>query len=155
MKVLAIRIGAAVIVAVALTAPAAASAPAGRYTYTTTSLTVYDNQTRLTWQRTASTTFFIWADAKTYCAGVGVSAGLGGTGWRLPTKKELLTLVDYSLTSSTSRIDSNAFPSATGVAGWTATPVAGSSPPAAWFVSSGYASAADEVGVAAVVRCVR
>ena len=116
---------------------------------------MYDSQTRLTWQRTASTTFFIWADAKTYCAGVGVSAGLGGTGWRLPTKKELLTLVDYSLTSSTSRIDSNAFPSATGISGWTATPVAGSSPPAAWFVSIGYASAVDDVLSAALVRCVR
>ena len=39
------------------------------------------------------------ADAKTECA----NANLGGTGWRLPTLKELQSLVDYSLSPPTTR----------------------------------------------------
>src|SRR6202142_4217978 len=79
-------------VAMALAVPAGAgTAPAGRYTYPAAG-TVYDTKTKLTWQRTAPSKEYTWADAKTYCAGVG--AALSGTGWRLPTMKELLTIVD-------------------------------------------------------------
>src|ERR1700690_1382575 len=83
-------------VAMALAVPAgAATAPAGRYTYPATG-TVYDTKTKLTWQQTAQSAPrpYAGAAAKTYCAGVG--ATLGGTGWRLPTVKELQTIVGES-----------------------------------------------------------
>jgi hypothetical protein len=83
---------------------AEASAPAGRYV--TMSGTVYDIETKLTWQQTASSPEYTWADANTYCAGV--SASLGGTGWRLPTFKELQTIVDDSRLNPS--IDPTAFP---------------------------------------------
>jgi Protein of unknown function (DUF1566) len=67
-----------------------ASAPAGRYT--TASGTVYDTKTKLTWQQSDPSASYAWADAKTYCQNL----GLGGADWRLPTMKELLTIVDYS-----------------------------------------------------------
>jgi len=34
-----------------------------------------------------------WTEAIAYCEGL----GLDGTGWRLPNKKELLSIVDYSV----------------------------------------------------------
>src|SRR5664279_4073220 len=88
-------LGSIVIVVLALTSAAGADAPAGRYTVT--SGTVYDSKTKLTWQQVVPATGYIWAAAKTYCVGVGAS--LGGTGWRLPTRNELLTIVDYSRTN--------------------------------------------------------
>jgi hypothetical protein len=78
---------------------------------------------------------------------------LGG-GYRLPTVKELLTIVDFS--KSNPAIDSNAFPNTPAVAFWTATPLAGSPPTSAWFISfdDGYAGNAD-MGQPNRVRCVR
>jgi hypothetical protein len=121
----------------------AASAPAGRYTtaggtvhntsfhaeelpengmrYTTAGGTVYDTKTQLTWQQTVSSTLYPWADAQTYCAGVGTS--LGGTGWRLPTIDELQTIVDKS--RSNPSIDSTAFPSTPVNRFWSSSPVTG------------------------------
>jgi hypothetical protein len=55
--------------------------------YTAAGGTVYDAKTKLTWQQTVSSSMYTWADAKTYCAGVGTS--LGGTGWRLPREQEM------------------------------------------------------------------
>jgi len=94
--------------AVASPTPADASAPAGQYVVTaggTGSGTVYDTKSKLTWQQTPPTPYS-WADAKTYCASLGAS--LGGTGWRLPTGKELQTIVDYSQASAP-LMDPNAF----------------------------------------------
>ncbi len=63
--------------------PSWAEAPAGRYVVSED--TVFDTKTTLTWQRSmlAST----WEHAGTACAN-------RGEGWRLPSVKELLTLVD-------------------------------------------------------------
>src|SRR5947208_14336300 len=82
---------------------ARAAAPAGRYT--TTSTTVLDNKTKLTWQRAVGQTGVDWATAKNYCTNLNLS----GTGWRLPTRNELVTLVDLSQPSTP--IDPTAFPS--------------------------------------------
>ncbi len=141
-------------IAVILPTPADASAPGGRYVVTnggTSSGTVYDTKTRLTWQQTISSISYTWADAKTYCAGVGSS--LGGTGWRLPTLKELQTIVDYS--QSNPSIDSTFFPSTPGSAFWSSSPLAGSSSDA-WYVFFFHGSTSN-VGVSAMgnVRCVR
>ena len=148
------RFLAAVAVVVALTASAGANAPAGRYVVTnggTSSGTVYDTKTKLTWQQTVPSTTYTWANAKTYCAGVGAS--LGGAGWRLPTLKELQTIVDYS--QSNPSIDSTAFPSTPAHIFWCSSPLAGSAP-GAWGVSfyNGYTDNVD-VPHTRYVRCVR
>jgi hypothetical protein len=83
-----------------------ANAPAGRYTISNGS--VFDTKTKLTWQQVVpAETLKTAADAQTYCAGLG--ATLGGTGWRLPTLKELYTLIDYSQATAP-HIDPTAFP---------------------------------------------
>ena len=61
-----------------------ADAPAGRFAKSTGIVT--DTKTGLTWQQPASSATYTSDAAYTYCAGL-------GTGWRVPTAKELLTLV--------------------------------------------------------------
>jgi hypothetical protein len=142
-------------IAVILPTPADANAPGGRYVVTnggTSNGTVYDTKTKLTWQQTISSNSYAWADAKTYCAGVGSS--LGGTGWRLPTLKELQSIVDYSQADSP-MIDSTAFPGTPSDWFWSASPASYSSSDA-WFVyfvdgSSSYYHITDTD----YVRCVR
>jgi formylglycine-generating enzyme required for sulfatase activity len=127
-----------------------ANAPLGRYT--TSGGTVYDTKTKLTWQQAAPATTYAWADAKTYCASATVSSALGGSGWRLPTVKELQTLVDYTTTSAPV-ID----PTFQGPAAYfrSSSPVAGS-PANAWGIdfTAGYIALAGVTDMA-YVRCVR
>ena len=148
-------LGAVAIVAVTLPTSAGANAPAGQYVVTaggTGNGTVYDTKSKLTWQQTVSSTTYSWADAKTYCAGV--AASLGGTGWRLPTLKELQSLVDYSQ-STPPMIDPKFFPSTPAAWFWSASPVAGS-PSGAWYVDFSYGSTySDDVSGTGDVRCVR
>ena len=114
-----------------------------------------DTKSKLTWQQTVSATLMTWAAAKTYCAGVGST--LGGTGWRLPTIKELQSLLDYTQTAAP-LIDSTAFPgtSASGAASffWSSTPGASSF---AWELgfNSGGRSGTSNVADTNAVRCVR
>lgn len=83
---------------------ARAAAPAGRYTVNTD--TVVDTQTHLTWQRSFAPLTYTWSAATSYCQGL--MAGGFPSGWRLPTKKELQSLVDVS--THAPAIDSIAFP---------------------------------------------
>jgi len=150
-------LGVLAIIVVTLPSSAGANAPAGQYVVTacgTGNGTVYDTKSKLTWQQTVSSAMYSWAAAKTYCASVGAS--LGGTGWRLPTLKELQSLVDYSQAGSTAAmIDPNAFPSTPATSFWSASPVAGS-PSFAWYVYfyTGYTNY-DDVSYPSTVRCVR
>ena len=89
-----------------------AAAPSGRYTVT--GETVYDPRTKLTWQRSTPTTMYGSDDARATCASAAVAAALGGAGWRLPTVKELSTLVDYSVPPPGPTIDAAAFPNTPG-----------------------------------------
>ncbi len=122
--------------AVASTGVANAAVPAGRYTYPAPG-TVYDTKTKLTWQQTAPSATYSWTQALTYCAGVGKT--LGGAGWRLPTVKELQTLVDESRSSPS--IDPTAFPGAPSTTFWTSsnpfktTAAASATPSQVWIVS--------------------
>jgi hypothetical protein len=66
--------------------------------------------TGLTWQQAISTTGGAdgtgrvgYYAAKTYCSGL----NLNGTGWRVPTVKEVMTLMDFT---SSPTIDGAAFP---------------------------------------------
>lgn len=52
--------------------------------------TVTDNVTGLVWQREASAYDMTWQEARVSC----VAPGLPGTGWRLPSLIELLSIVD-------------------------------------------------------------
>ena len=79
-------------------------ADAPEHHYTVTTGTVRDNRTGLTWQQVSDPTPRSWSSAVNYCAQLQLSGG----GWRLPTLKELLTLVDPSR-SAQPVIDPKAF----------------------------------------------
>ena len=141
-------LGGSAIVAVALAASARAAAPVGQYTVTAT--TVYDVKTKLTWQRTHPTTLYNLSDAKTYCVGL----SLGGTGWRLPTTKELQTIVDYSQATPPT-IDRTAFPGTFSDHFWSSTANMGA-PFNGWSVTFYFGGTSSEILSAThYVRCVR
>jgi hypothetical protein len=72
------------------TAPGAiAVAPPNQYTVVATG-EVRDNYTGLVWQQGYSPATMPWADAAAYCAGLTT----GGQTWRVPSIRELATLVD-------------------------------------------------------------
>jgi Protein of unknown function (DUF1566) len=136
---------------------AGGSAPAAQYT--TASGTVFDTKTKLTWQQTDLPTAYNWMDAKSYCQNV-VGASLGGTGWRVPTIRELQTIVDDS--RSYPSIDLTAFPKPRGSGFWSSSP--GVARPSSadpvglvsWSVEFGYgATGAGYVTGSIGVRCVR
>ncbi|MES1157646.1 MAG: DUF1566 domain-containing protein [Haliangium ochraceum] len=141
---------AAVALVVAATTPAAANAPAGNYTIAAG--VVHDVKTKLDWQQSVPATSYSWAAAKAYCAGM--NATLGGKGWRLPTIKELQTLVDRSQAAEPT-IDQAAFPNTPPNFFWSSTPLAGS-PSFIWCVNFSYGGAGNlEDSDVHNVRCVR
>lgn len=64
--------------------------------YTATNGVVTDHVTGLEWQQTSDDTRRNWDEANSYCA----VPPLDGGGWRMPSKHELLSLVDYSITQN-------------------------------------------------------
>jgi hypothetical protein len=143
-----------------LPASAGADAPPGRYVVTaggSPESTVYDSKTKLTWQGTVTSEQpATLAAAKTYCAGIG--SLLGGAGWRLPTIKELASIVDYTKPVETAfMIDRTAFFTMPNDVEWfwSATPVTNSAS-SVWILSfiMGY-SYDHSVSYPANVRCVR
>ena len=133
-----------------------ANAPPNRYTVTnggTATGTVYDTFTGLTWQQAVPTSTYTWSAAITYCSSN--TAGLPGTGWRLPKLKELQTIVDYTIAAPGPTIDPVAFPSTPVKLFWTSSPLAGGSSDA-WAVYFGLASTVgSDVSNTYQVRCVR
>jgi hypothetical protein len=112
-------------VAVVLTAIAGisltrADAPAGRYVVTTSS--VQDTVTGLVWERAPAATMYTTAEAQAYCTDLFTP---DSDAWRLPTFKELQTLVDESRSSPT--IDLTAFPGAPAAFVWSVAPTSTSS----------------------------
>ena len=105
----------ALIVCVAPAPTVEAGAPPGRYT--ASNGTVTDTKTKLIWQQVPAPSTMTWQNARSYCAGIG--ATLGGNGWRLPTIKELQTLVDTS--RSRPAIDVTFFPNTSLLGSWTST----------------------------------
>jgi Protein of unknown function (DUF1566) len=149
-----LKLGVAVLVSVSIASPVRANAPPGRYA--ASGGVVVDSATHLTWQQPVATSGAddgngrsTWAHAKSYCA------SLGG-GYRLPTVKELLTIVDFSRSNPAIDTSDDAFPSTPAEAFWTATPLAASEPTNAWFISfaDGYAGNAN-MSQPNRVRCVR
>jgi hypothetical protein len=74
---------------------------------------VLDRQTNLTWQRAVPTPTYGWQDARTYCAGLSLGEF---SGWSLPTKEELETLL---VKTSHPTIDTTMFPATPEEAFWT------------------------------------
>ena len=129
-------------------ATALADAPAGRYTFPASG-TVYDTRTLLTWQRVVDPGSYTWSAAGTYCTGL----SLAGSGWRLPTKLELESIVDDTRVSPA--IDPTAFPSTPSAYFWSSSPYVGSSG-YAWFVNfNGGVSFYGDASNTYRVRCVR
>jgi hypothetical protein len=77
---------------------------------------VRDTLTKLVWQRDQSDAM-MWEEAKSYCATM-------GPGYRLPTVKELLSLVDLSV-NSPPKINQTAFPNTWSDYYWTSSPRVG------------------------------
>jgi hypothetical protein len=94
---------------------ASACAPAGGAHYTVANGTVTDNWTQLTWEQATPPGTFTVDQAASHCAAL----SLAGAKWRLPSVKELVTLVD--VTQSAPMIDPTAFPNTSPVAFWTGT----------------------------------
>lgn len=145
------RHGTAIVAAIAagvLASPGVhANAPPGRYTVT--SDTVRDTKTQLMWQRVVPAGTYTWQQADAYCA----TLTLDGPGWRLPSAKELLSVVDRSRRNPA--IDVAAFPGAPMGRSWTSSKLAGQAG-SAWYVyfDDGGTSPAP-LAEPARVRCVR
>jgi hypothetical protein len=127
--------------------PAFAEAPVGRYVVDQG--TVNDTQTRLTWERAPDLIPRVWSQAAPYCSAL----DLNGKGWRLPSVKELMTLVDESRWGPA--IDPVAFPGTPSDYFWTSSTLA-SFPMFVWTVFFGKGTAAVfDMSIPRVVRCVR
>ena len=89
----------------------------------------HDAQTGLDWQTIPLPESMAWAEAEKACK----TLNLGGhDDWRLPTREELLTLVDD--TRRDPAIDTEAFPDCPSSWFWTATPYAANPSAFAWIV---------------------
>jgi Protein of unknown function (DUF1566) len=133
-----------------LLARADASAPPLRYTRDASAGTVVDHATGLSWQLAVADGSYAQADAVAHCE----SSPLAGGGWRLPTVKELLTLVDITVASPA--IDSAVFPGTPAEMFWTTTPQAVTSGGSYWTVSFDYGGTqARSTEMPFRARCVR
>lgn len=140
-------LAAALFGALALSSPSAAEAPKGRFTLVRG--TVEDASTGLTWQQKLVDKRYNWAEATAFC----VSLDLRGKGWRLPTVKELHTLVDETRVSPA--IDVDTFPDTFADYFWSSSPLSNFADNA-WALSFDYGfDNWFDVGTKQRVRCVR
>lgn len=99
------------------------------YTVSATGQEVTDNVTALIWQRRVDAGSFEWSDARQYCACLAID---GSSGFRLPSRIELLSLADWTLVHPA--IDSAAFPDTPSEAFWSASVLENGDPDLAWHV---------------------
>lgn len=136
--------------------PVSADAPIDQYAnFDSYTRFIKDNYTKLTWERPVAP----YPDAMTFTKAQDHCTALG-TGYRLPTLKELLTIVDedphyeYEGTQNVLHyIDQSAFPKTPAKAFWTSSMRDASH---AWTVDfgSGQTDPADTGATVAYVRCV-
>ena len=119
--------------------------------YVVTEDVVVDTTTGRTWQRAVPATSYTWQEAQTYCG----SLSLPGypSGWRLPTRIELVSIVDY--TKRDPAIDTVVFPGTPSEPFWSSSLYAGGSS-YAWHVyfDDGYVNGVS-VDDTLRVRCIR
>ena len=141
------KLGAVTLGVVLTTLLARADAPEGLYGVGTD--TILDSRTRLQWERRASAPpeLFTFDEATTRCAGLTT----GGFSWRVPTVKELQSLVDEGQSDPVHGYIASPPFAVTGAARldsmwWTSTPVVGQTGKH-WAVSFGHgASGINPVG---------
>jgi len=111
---------------------------------------VTDHATGLQWQDDANPQFMTWSAARTYCT----QRNVNGTGWRLPTKRELETLVDYS--QSGSAIDATFTNMAGNYTYWSSTPYRGDATKVGVVTyHNGYSQSHKSKSDTSYVRCVK
>jgi hypothetical protein len=114
---------------------------------------VTDASTGLIWQQAVPTDPVTWTAARTYCQ-------MAGVGFRLPSIKELQSIVDYGTAypGPGPAIDPTAFPATPAAGFWTSSPVSGSAS-VMWTVKFDNGDTASNGITAATdvkqVRCVR
>jgi hypothetical protein len=126
--------------------------------------TVTDNNTGLEWQQEDDNTTYNWYRASgtyhaTYnptTASVCGSLPLGGhSGWRLPNKKELMSIVDYAIPYPGPTIATGYFPNTIASSYWSSTTLP-AGPSYAWGVNFGFGFVyGDNRDNPLYVRCVR
>jgi hypothetical protein len=135
-----------------------AAAPVGQYAIVADGGVVVDARSALIWERGHSKSRVSWSSAATYCPGL--SLGGYSSGWRVPAKSELETLVDVGATNPAT--DTSAFADTPSTWGtdffWSSTRFADSSGgEAAWTVefTFGRSSRVPTSSGSGWVRCVR
>ena len=129
-------------------APGHAAAPAGRYAIG--GGVVYDTKTKLSWQQVVPPGMYAQADAAGYCA----KLGLAGATWRLPTMREILTIVDLTIPPPKAAIDPAAFPDTPPGFFWSSTAYSGT-PGLGWSAQFQYGYAyGNTLTDTSYVRCV-
>jgi hypothetical protein len=122
-------------------------------TFTVDTNTVIDPITGLVWQRSPPFTAITQANAAAYCDGLSLA---GADDWRLPTRLELVSIIDTGETLPP--FDHTAFPGIPqNSAFWTSTSLAGSAGNS-WTIGTNYPSLGaypDTTSTAMLVRCVR
>lgn len=137
--------------------PGNSAAQDGSYTLNSISFTinddgtVKDNNTSLMWQQQDDGLVRTWSDANTYCENL----TLGGyADWRLPTEKELISIMDYGRYNPS--IDLTVFPDTKSSIYWSST-INANNEEAAWtaFFNFGYDDNYYSKLYTNFVRCVR
>jgi hypothetical protein len=122
--------------------------------YTVGTDQVADAVTHLIWQLMLSPSTYTQQDAEAYCRGLMTTIG----GWRVPTKDELLSIVDLSVPAPGPTIDATAFPITPAACFWTSSPFNPSSDGRTnsyWGIDFGHGSAVlTDVTAKCNVRCV-
>jgi len=132
--------------------PGPAGGPPPTRNYMSSTDTVIDCVTGLEWQRAVDTMTRTRDDAVTYCNSLELA---GYTDWRLPSRIELMTLVDYTIAVPGPTIDILAFPLTPADRFWSSS-LHARSPSVGWFVAfnDGRANTFSQVNTCPV-RCVR
>ncbi|WP_437738095.1 DUF1566 domain-containing protein [Sorangium sp. So ce1335] len=104
--------------------------------YTEREGTVRDSVTRLVWEKPLESETLIFAAAKEHCDALAADQLGGVTGWRLPTLRELVSILDFGHTTAFQDV----FGTIPGSVYWSGTDVAGTQSSFAWGVLTSDAS---------------
>ncbi|WP_437641480.1 DUF1566 domain-containing protein [Sorangium sp. So ce854] len=98
--------------------------------YTERDGTVRDSVTRLIWEKPQESATFTFDAARVHCDALAAEQHGGVSGWRLPTLRELVSIIDFGHTTAFQDI----FATTPGSVYWSATDVAGTQGAFAWGV---------------------